>query len=329
MRKTGNKFIKPDARQTRVAGGSFSDRTHAYFDLHAHAFFSSLGRLVRAPFTSLMTITVLAIAIALAASFYLLVSNLEQLTGKLDDGNHISLFLKENIADSQGKVLAEKIKKMPGVDNVKVITKDQALAEFKEYSGFGDALNALEKNPLPTVIQVLPKTGWQNEQLDKLLNLLQARAEVDFAQLDMQWIKKLQSIMELASRAVTLVSIVLGCGVLFIAGNTIRLELHNRRDEVVIAKLVGATQSFIQRPFLYIGFWLGFFSGIAAWMIVTIMMFFIQQPINRLSELYDGVFQILYLGFFETLSLIMIASLLGILGSWIVLCYQLQQLKPE
>ena len=330
MRKTSYKRVKPRARQPRVARGGLADKLHAYCDIHAHALFSSLGRLVRTRFTSIMTIIVLSIAISLAASFYLLVANIQQLTDSLEDSNQISLFLKDSVSDDGGIKLASKIKQYPNVQQVKVITKAQALAEFREYSGFGEALNALEKNPLPTVLQILPDNSSADaEQLDALMKSLNGLSEVDFAQLDMQWVKRLQSMMELARRGVTLLSIILGLAVLFITGNTIRLELHNRREEVIIAKLVGATNGFIQRPFLYTGFWLGLGSGIAAWLIVTIMMFILQQPIERLSNLYDGVFDVLYLGFTETLTLFFISSLLGVIGSWIVLKYQLQQLKPE
>lgn len=299
-------------------------------DIHAQALFSSLGRLVRAPVTSLMTVSVLSIAISLAAGFYLLVANVQQLTGGLEDSNQISLFLKDQISDDSGRVLAEKIKKIPHVQDTKVITKTQGLNEFREYSGFGEALKALDKNPLPTVIQVSPDHDLEEgPELDALFKTLTEMNEVDYAQLDMQWIKRLYSIMELARRGVSLLSFILGLAVLFITGNTIRLELHNRRDEVIIAKLVGATNRFIQRPFLYTGFWLGFSSGILAWLTVTIMMFILQQPIERLSGLYDGVFSMRYLNFSEMLSLIAISSLLGVLGAWAVLCYQLRLTKPE
>ncbi len=306
------------------------DRLHAYCAIHAHAFFSSLGRLLRTPFTTVMTVVVLALAIALAAGFYLLVANVQQLTAGIQNSNQISLFLKDSVSDDSGAQLAEKIKKYPTVEQVNVITKQQALAEFRQYSGFGEALDALEKNPLPTVLQVLPVSSLTDAgQLEQLVTSLDKLSAVDFAQMDMQWVKRLQSIMALAQRGVTLLSIILGSAVLFITGNTIRLELHNRRDEVVIAKLVGATDSFIQRPFLYTGFWLGFGSGVAAWLLVTVMMLILHQPMQRLSDLYGGIFDVRYLGFGETSMLWFISAVLGVCGSWIVLKYQLQQLKPE
>ena len=322
--------IRQETRQTKTAGGNFVDKLHAYRDLHAHALFSSLGRLVASPFTSIMTIAVLAIAISLASGFYILVVNFQQLTGNLETSNQISLFLRDDVSDVHANKFAESIRQNPIVQNVKLITREQALAEFKTYSGFGAAINALEKNPLPVVLQVLPKNTLEDKQgLEILLKSFQQSPEVDFAQVDQQWVERLQSIMAVARLFATLLNLMLGGAVLFIIGNTIRLELHNRRDEVVIAKLVGATNSFIQRPFLYTGFWIGFISGVSAWFIVTTLMLILRQPVEKLSGLYEGGFHLLFLNFKETLALIMVSSVLGVLGAWAVLIYELQHTKAE
>ena len=147
--------VKHDTRQTRTAGGNFIDKLHAYRDHHAHALFSSLGRLVATPFTSIMTITVLALSIALASGFYIMVINVQQLTENLETSNQISLFLKDTVSNEGAADLARDIRKNPNVQSVKVISKEQALEEFKTYSGFGAAINVLEKNPLPIVILVV------------------------------------------------------------------------------------------------------------------------------------------------------------------------------
>jgi cell division transport system permease protein len=322
--------VRQETRQTKTAGGNFADKLHAYRDQHAHALFSSLGRLVASPFTSIMTIAVLAIAISLASGFYILVVNFQQLTGNLETSNQISLFLRDDVSDVHANKFAESIRQNASVQNVKLITREQALAEFKTYSGFGAAINALEKNPLPIVLQVLPKNTLEDKQgLDNLLKGFQQSPEVDFAQVDQQWVERLQSIMAVARLFATLLNLMLGGAVLFIIGNTIRLELHNRRDEVVIAKLVGATNSFIQRPFLYTGFWIGFISGVSAWFIVTTLMLILRQPVEKLSGLYEGGFHLLFLNFKETLMLIIVSSVLGVLGAWAVLIYELQHTKAE
>ncbi len=324
------KPVRQDIRQTKTAGGNFYDKLNAYRDLHAHALFSSLGRLVASPFTSIMTIAVLAIAISLASGFYILVENLQQLTVNLETSNRISLFLRDDVSDAHANKLAETIRQNANIQEVVLITRDQALTEFKTYSGFGAAINAVEKNPLPIVIQVLPKNTLEDKQgLESLLKSFQQSPEVDFAQMDLKWIERLQSIIEVARLFATLLNLMLGAAVLFVIGNTIRLELHTRRDEVVIAKLVGATNSFIQRLFLYTGFWIGFISGVSAWFVVTAMMLILRQSVERLSGLYEGSFHLLFLSFTETLALIGISSALGVLGSWVVLMCQLQRTKSE
>jgi len=322
--------VRQDLRQTKTAGGNFVDKLNAYRDLHAHALFSSLGRLVASPFTSIMTIAVLAIAISLASGFHILVVNLQQLTGNLETSNQISLFLRDDVSDAHANKLADSIRQNASVQDVKLITRAQALAEFQTFSGFGAAINVLEKNPLPIVLQVLPKNSLEDKEgLESLLKNFQQSPEVDIAQMDLQWVERLQSIMAVARLFATLLNVILGGAVLFIIGNTIRLELHNRRNEVVIAKLVGATNSFIRRPFLYTGFWIGFISGVSAWFIVTALMLILRQPVEKLSGLYEGGFHLLFLSFTETLALIGVSSVLGVLGSWVVLIYQLQHTKPE
>lgn len=303
---------------------------HAYLLNHAHGLFSSLGRLSRTPFTSAMTILVLSVAISLAGCFYIVVANIQQLTGNLQASNQMSLFLKEHINETAAQKLAEQLAHNENIENIKFISKKQAMDEFKANSGFGDALNALESNPLPNVIQILPKGVLDSrEALDNLMADLKKMPEVDFVQVDMQWVERLQAIMRIASRAVTLVGILLGFAVTFITGNTIRLELHNRQDEVFISKLVGATHSFIQRPFLYTGFWLGFIAGFSAWLIITIMLLIVESPVEKLSSLYNSSFELLYLSFSEFILLLMMASGLAVLGSWAVLHYQLRQIKPQ
>ncbi len=322
--------VKQDTRQTQKAGGSFTDRLIAWRDQHAQALFSSLGGLFAKPFTSTMTIGVLAIAIALASGFYLVVVNLQQLTGGLEASNQISLFLRDEISEARAKQFADSIRKNTDVQEVNVISKQQAMQEFKNFSGFGDAIDSLEKNPLPIVIEVLPKDALvDKEKLTSLFENFKKATEVDFAQIDLEWVARLQAIVSSARLAAILLSTVLAMAVFFIAGNTIRLEIHNRREEVIIAKLVGATNRFIQRPFLYTGFWIGFLSGVAAWFIVTFMMLILRSSVENLSGLYASEFHLLFFSYFETLILLATSTLLAVIGSWLVLHIQVKQLKPE
>jgi cell division transport system permease protein len=320
------KVIPPNLR----AGGNLSDRLIAYRDQHAQALFSSLGRLFSTPFTSAMTIGVLAIAISLASGFYLIVVNLQQLTAGLEASNQISLFLRDEVSEAHAKKYAEQLKKNSDIAEITLIGKQQALAEFRKFSGFGEAVDVLGKNPLPVVIQVLPKNALvDKEKMTELLEKFKKSPEVDFAQMDMAWVQRLQGIVATARLGAILIALVLGVAVFFIAGNTIRLEVHNRKDEIIIAKLVGATNGFIQRPFLYTGFWIGLLSGILAWFLVTVMMLVLRNSVENLSGLYEGGFHLLFFSYLETLYLLASSTLIAVLGSWLVLHFQIRQLQPE
>ena len=216
--KNNNRIIeaKKNTKQTSLVGGDFSDRLRAYRDLHAHALFSSLGRLIASRLNAALTIIVLAISISLACGFYLLIQNVQQLTSDLESSNQISLFLRDDVSLASANRLANGIKLDPSVQAVKVITKEQALKEFEDFSGFGEAVRALEKNPLPIVLQVIPKNSLEDGQnIETLVENFKQAAEVDFAQLDMQWVKRLQLIIEVGQRSVALMGILLSFAVLF------------------------------------------------------------------------------------------------------------------
>ncbi|MBE0468910.1 MAG: ABC transporter permease [Methyloprofundus sp.] len=318
--------VKPEGYQRRKPSGWLSINLL----LHREALGASLRRLLLAPFTSAMAIIVMAIALSLAGSFYVLVNNAQQLVDNLHTGKQFSLFLHERISDKQAANLAQRLQAYPGVANVVLISKQQALAEFQQYSGFGAALNALESNPLPAVIQVFPiQEITETYQLTQLLEQAKNEQEVDFAQIDMDWVARLQSIMRIANQVVMLLSSLLAVAVIFITGNTIRLELQTRRDEVVVEKLVGATNAFICLPFLYSGFWFGFIAGCFAWCIIAMMLFMVSSPIAHLSLLYQSQFQLHFMNLLESVGLIFGASALGVLGASAIVSHQLRLLKPE
>lgn len=317
-------------QQARRAGGGWRDRIDAYLAQHGHALLSSLGRMLRTPFTAGLTILVMAISLALASGFYLLIENVHQLAGSLEASNQLSLYLKVDVNEKRAAELVQKLRQDPALERVQLITAQQGLEEFRRYSGFGEALNALENNPLPIVIQILPKHSLEDPAaLVALQQTWQKWPEVDFVQLDMVWMQRLQSIMALAKRGVLMLALLLGVGVVFITGNTIRLELQNRREEVIICKLIGATHGFILKPFLYSGFWYGLLSGVLAWILTGISLLVLNDPVERLAKLYQTAWSLSFFNLFETLALWGGAALLGMLGAWVVVTHQLQQLRPE
>jgi cell division transport system permease protein len=321
----------PAGSRLRMWRRALTERLHGSLNQHGHTLFASLGRLCRTPFATAMTMTVIAIALALPATFHVMLKNVQQLSGALETSAQISLFLKPELGDDAGIRVAERVRGHAAVESVTVVTKEGALQEFKTYSGFSEVMSALGSNPLPVVVQIKPREDASGkESVAALLGELRALPEADFVQVDMQWVERLQTILAIARHGVSMISLLLGLAVLLVVGNTIRLELESRREEIIVAKLVGATNMFVRRPFLYSGFWYGFLGSIAAWLFVNLMLVFVYFPVRRLSALYARQFDLRFLGFTDALILIGCASLLGVAGAWLVLAPHLRRLRrPE
>jgi len=302
----------------------------SYFIRHIQVFFYSLGQLSRTPVSTLMTCLVIGIALALPTGLHTLLKNAQQLSGGWESTAQISVFLKKNISASQAKNLKQDIQRWPDVLSVHYISREQALKEFQDLSGFGNALKALNSNPLPSVLIIKPKLSKTNEQAtQKLLNKLTNLRQTDKAQLDMQWVRRLYAIMNIVERGVLILGLLLALAVLLVVGNTIRLAIQNRRKEIVVMKLIGGTDAFIRRPFLYTGFWYGLFGGIIAWLLVSFTLLSISRPIEKLTTLYQNQFELNNMSFLTTLALLGLSILLGLFGSWFAVGRHLREIEPQ
>lgn len=297
---------------------------------HLQVMLSSLGRLTRHPLNTLMTGAVIGIAVALPAGLYTMVQNIAALSTDWDGAANISLFLKAGITEDKAQDLADRLQKQDAIAEVRYISSKQALSEFREQSGFGAALDLLTENPLPPVLLIHPAPG--NRSADKanlLAKELGALNEADFAQLDLQWVKRLHAITKTAERAIIILASLLSSAVLLIIGNTIRLEIQNRHAEIEIIKLVGGTNAFIRRPFLYDGLWYGITGALIALALVILSTFMLQAPVARLAGLYQSDFSLDNLSAATFLLILLGSPLLGLLGSWIAVGRHLQAIEPE
>jgi cell division transport system permease protein len=283
---------------------------------HLQVFFSTLGAMARAPLATLMTVTVIGITLALPAGLYVLVQNLQRVSGHLAAGGEISLFLKHNVSSKAAEALATELRRQAGIGKVEYISPDAALAELRATSGFGDALKALDDNPLPGVLVVTPAAAEPRPgALRELAAELGHRGEVDFAQLDLEWVQRLHAILTLAERGVWLLAGLLALAVLLIIGNTIRLAVLNRREEIAITRLIGATPAFIRRPFLYAGALHGLLGALAAWLLVSGSILLLSGPARDLATLYASSVEIEGFGADAGFALLGIGLALGWLGS--------------
>jgi cell division transport system permease protein len=300
-----------------------------YLLRHTQVALNSLGRLYRAPLASFMTAAVIGIALALPAGLYLLTGNLQQLSARWDGAASLSLFLKHSAAEHQARALRDKILGWPEIEHVDLISPEQALEEFRELSGFGDALDALEENPLPTVLAVKPvASSADSESISRLLERLRTLPEVDLAQLDLQWVKRFNAIVDIVQRSIWIMATLLGLAVLLITGNTIRLEIQSRREEIEVTKLIGATNAFIRRPFLYGGLWYGAIGALLATLLVELAFLQLATPVGQLAGLYQSGFSLQTLAFSDTLLLLLSGALLGLLGAWLAVGRHMSAIEP-
>ena len=294
---------------------------------HVRQALASLGELWRTPSASILTIGVLGVSLTLPATLHLLVKNVQQISDSFTQAAEISLFIREGSSETQISSLQKILQADTDIARVTHISKKQALDEFAQISGFGPALNYLTDNPLPDVLLVLPKNT-SADAARLLLARLSKERIVEFGKLDIDWLTRLDAIVSLLKQAVLVIAILLLGAVVLIIGNTIRLSIMNKKDEIEVMKLVGATDAFIQRPFLYSGIWYGVFGGLLAYLIVEAMLWWLQSAIVSVTSLYGSEFTLMALSLNEFLSLMLLAMMLGLSGSYLSVRRHIRAIEP-
>jgi cell division transport system permease protein len=304
-------------------------RARNYILRHLQSLFYALGQMVRRPLAAAMTASVIGIALALPTGLHLLLKNAQQVTSGWDGATQMSLFLRQGTGEKQALALAETLRQRPEIEQVEYVSRDDAMEEFRRLSGFGEALDALDTNPLPAVLIVRPGLRASDpESIESLLNEMRDLPSVDMAQLDMLWVKRLYSLMNIINRGVWVLGTLLGLAVLLVVGNTIRLAIQNRESEIVVMKLIGGTDAFIRRPFLYSGFWYGLAGGLTAVLLVNASLLLLQDPVHQLAALYHSQFRLDSLDLAGTGAVLGGGTILGLLGSWLAVGRHLRDIEP-
>lgn len=298
-----------------------------YLELHLQNFVGAIGRLTRQPLASLLTVLVIAIAIALPAGLRVLVSNASLLSGTWADAADFSVYLKLDIGDARAAELAAEIERREDVRNVELIDRKAALASFRAESGLGAVLDALEENPLPNTLVVSPASGIDAD-VETLARELGALPEADVVQLDTAWVARLRAMLTLAARIVDIASVLLGLAVAIVVGNTIRLEIENRKVEIEVTKLVGGTDAFIRRPFLYLGLCYGLFGAVIATGLIGLTLWLIAAPVAALADLYGSGFRLAGLSLADIGVLLGGGALLGWAGAALATARHLRAIEP-
>ncbi|MGC1521924.1 MAG: permease-like cell division protein FtsX [Steroidobacteraceae bacterium] len=301
----------------------------AYFARHAQTLVGSLGRIVHHPFATGMTMGVVAVALALPLFLNLLLSNVRSATGNWNEAFDLSIYMDKKAGAERTAALATQLRQRGDVAAVRVISADQALKEFRDNSGFGAALDALTDNPLPDTVIVTPTLLASTPQgTDTLKAAIAGMADVETVQLDTDWVKRLHGMLDILRRVVLLTGGLLGAGVVLIVGNTIRLDILNRRAEIEVMKLVGASDGFARRPFLYSGIWYGLGGGLMALILVGAAAAVLARPVDELARLYGSQFHLEGLNFTTSASVLGVAVGLAWLGSWLAATRHIRGIDP-
>lgn len=301
----------------------------AYLLRHVQVLLASLGQLARMPGSTMMSVGVIGITLALPGLLYLLVANAERVSSEWHGGGHVSLFLRGTVDSEQAQTLASDLAKRADIKRVRVVSSEQALLEFKELSGFGEALDALPANPLPSLLVVIPEPQYeQPEALETMVLELRSLPAVELAQLDTEWVQRFHVILNLIRRALIVLSVLLALAVLLIVSNTIRLAIVNRSEEIEIIQLIGGTDRFIRRPFLYSGVLQGFLGAGVAIVLIALCLHLLRTPIQVLATLYGSSFRVAGLTALESMTVLTIGMGLGWLASRWSVDRHLRRLQP-
>ncbi|OQX09927.1 MAG: cell division protein FtsX [Thiothrix lacustris] len=293
---------------------------NAWWNQQSSAIRFSMERLWFNPVSTWITLAAIAIALSLPTSLHLLLKNMQTLTADKREVPTITLFLKPAVVEQQAKDRAELLSELPEIDNVRVVTREEALADFRKITGFAQTLETLDENPLPHVLILTPRLSLLGDlEMDVagLSQKLKAYPEVDDVQIDVEWVQRLRGILRIAERIVLVVSVLLGLTVLLVVGNTIRLDIENRKEEIRVTQLIGATNAYIRRPFIYNGVWLGLFGGVLSLVIVHVALLFLVEPVTKLASLYGSAFILSGIDVVMTLKILLASSVLGVIGSWL------------
>ena len=299
-----------------------------WFAHHWYAFVLALKRLAGAPIGSLLSIAVIGIAFSLPAGIYMLLENLQAFSGQVSGAPQLSLFLKLDANNDEVTQIESRLREHPQVASFEFISKESAMIQFKQDSGLADIADGLEQNPLPDAF-VVNARSLPPKALEDLRAELRTWPGIEHAQLDSAWAKRLEALLGLGRLAVLIVAGLLSFALVAVTFNTIRLQILTKRDEIEVSKLIGATNGFIRRPFLYFGAIQGMAGGVAAWLIISLGIHLIDDELGGLMQLYEVNLRLYHLSLEDSLSLLLFSACLGWAGAWLSVANHLWQIEPR
>ncbi|MBO6567053.1 MAG: ABC transporter permease [Pseudomonadales bacterium] len=305
-----------------------SDKLNAWAAHHRRVSIETLQQLIANPFSSAMTWLVIGIALGLPAILFVVLQNVADISGDWGGKPRMSLYLNPEVTVKAARNFSGEIERRADVATSVFISSDDALREFQNRSGFGEVLSTLDRNPLPHVIEVIPVSPDPME-LSSLVTTWEEHELIERVSVDLNWLERLFALLVFAERLVTALASVLALGVMLVMGNTIRLAIENRRQEIEIVKLVGGTDAFVRRPFLYLGFWYGLGGAVVALLLLWLSLFLLSEPVEQLAQSYRDDFALHGPGFGGGLLILLTGAALGTLGAILAVSRHLSDIEPR
>lgn len=301
-----------------------------YLGRHLQVLFSTLGSMRRTPLASLNTILIVAITLLLPCLLYIVIKSAQGLSDNWQGRPQISVFLQQDLSDGVAQLIFDEIRLHPAISLAEFVTPSQALDEFRILSDLEFEIDFLDSNPLPASVVLMPTDEHSNaDQLLLLKEELSKIEGIDQIKLDLDWTDRFNAILNVFTRVATLLSGLLGLALILIVGNTIKLLILNRRQEIEITKLVGGTNTFVRRPFLYYGSLYGFIGSLITLLLLLTAAQLIKQPIEQLSSLYQNHSPLYQLNLNDIGAIIGIGTVLGWLAARWSVAQHLRRVQPK
>lgn len=336
MATNQNQNKAADKRQGKAASGAARSRhswrhpLRSWANSHRDSARLALHRVTESPFSTLMIVLVMSIVLALPMGLAVLIDQVEQLGIDWQRAAQLSVYLEDEVDAAEAGQLQSRIDELPGVASTQLLDKELALAEFQQHSGLGEALQQLAYNPLPNVILVMPESiEGGSSALRPLRDQLAQLPGVDEVQIDLLWVERLTAVLKMFERFTGGLTILLIIALLLVMANTIRLAIESRREEILVVKLVGGTDAFVRRPFLYLGVYYGILAGALAWLLLIAGLSWLNVTVREVASLYQSDFVLSGMPVIDGLTLLAAAMLLGLAGAWLAVGRHIREIQPQ
>jgi cell division transport system permease protein len=290
----------------------------------------TLSDMWRQPLATLLTVMVIAISLTLPSVCYMVWKNVNQAAEQWYPAPQLTVYLNKTLDDDAAENVVAQLKKEEGVDKVNYLSREEAMGEFRNWSGFGGAMDMLEQNPLPAVAIITPKLTFQNSDTMTNLSARVAKVQgVDEVKMDDSWFARLAALTGLVGQVAAMIGVLMIVAVFLVIGNSVRLSIFARRDTINVQKLIGATDGFILRPFLYGGALLGFAGALLSLILSEVLVFRLETVVTQVAAVFGTTFNLTGLAWDESLLLLLISAMIGWIAAWLATVQHLRRFTPQ